>query len=219
MKNEYKILIAEDDADLRDTLETGFIRKGFEVKTAGDGVAAFDIQKEWFADAVITDIRMPNGNGVDLINQLAALNDDAPSIICITGYSDLSQVEAFDKGVDAFFQKPVSSDLLIAATTHFVIKRHQMNKLESLLKANPGQPVSNVADLLALTTQMIEEFTALWGVVGMFSEAASDEKGFVLNNKRLQWCSKKLEEYCSRLSEEMVILKNVIEQKTLPIDS
>ena len=61
--------------------------------------------------------------------------------------------------------------------------------------------------------------TMLWGVVGMFSEAASDEKGFVLNNKRLQWCSKKLEEYCSRLSEEMVILKNVIEQKTLPIDS
>ncbi len=86
-----------------------------------------------------------------------------------------------------------------------------MIQLEASFKSAPSSAPRNIHDILALTSQIVEEFTALWGYSGMLAETVAEE-GMTINKKRLQWCSKKLEEYCLRLSEEVVVVKNMLEE-------
>jgi len=104
--NKIKILVAEDDDDLRESIAKLFQIFGFHVVTAKDGVQALELAKSSLPDLVLTDIRMPNKSGVDLISQLRALNHDTPKIFAISGFTDYSVAELLNFGADGFFPKP-----------------------------------------------------------------------------------------------------------------
>jgi CheY-like chemotaxis protein len=100
------ILIVDDEPALRKAIVFDFKRKGFHVLEAENGTQAFEIVKSTKIDVVLTDVRMPGGDGTQLLEKIKNLCPDLPVVMFITGFADISLEEAYDKGVDAVFAKP-----------------------------------------------------------------------------------------------------------------
>lgn len=99
-----KVLIIDDDAQLRDLLVSFFEAKGFDVVEATSGRMGLEMAGLHHPALIITDIIMPDMNGIDCIKELKRLYKRT-SLIAMSGYQDeLNQVERF--GVVGTFLKP-----------------------------------------------------------------------------------------------------------------
>ncbi len=101
-----QILVVDDEANLRRVLSAQLSRDGYEVHTAEDGEAALAFLKEHHIDLVITDLRMPKVDGMDLLR--AALRDD-PSrpVVLLTAHGTVDNaVEALKTGAFDYVTKP-----------------------------------------------------------------------------------------------------------------
>ena len=99
-----QILIIDDTHDLRELLKVFFEAKGYEVLEASSGKAGLEIISAKKPSLVITDIIMPDMNGIDVIKEVRRKNKRLP-VIAMSGYQDeLGQVERL--GVNATFIKP-----------------------------------------------------------------------------------------------------------------
>ena len=106
LPEKKQILVVDDEANLRKVLSAQLARDGYEVHTAEDGEAALAFLKEHHIDLVITDLRMPKVDGMDLLR--AALRDD-PSrpVVMLTGVGTVDNaVEAMKTGAFDFISKP-----------------------------------------------------------------------------------------------------------------
>jgi DNA-binding response OmpR family regulator len=105
-------LVVDDEEYLRETLAEFLTEQGYSVQTAPDGLAAKKILLTQKINLVLTDIRMPNMNGIDLLKFSMAL-PEAPKVIVITGFSDYSkeQIEGF--GASAMLNKPFDLEKLL----------------------------------------------------------------------------------------------------------
>ena len=100
------ILIVDDEEYLRDFIATDFQRKGYQTLKAANGREAFELIQTRGIDLVLSDIRMPGGDGIELLNNSKAYNTEMPVVMLMTGFADLTLEEAYDQGADAVFEKP-----------------------------------------------------------------------------------------------------------------
>lgn len=110
-----RILVVDDEPDLREVLCDEFALAGANVSTAENGRKALEMLEQMSFDAVVSDIRMPGGNGVELLENIRKKNPAKPTVILMTGYADLSLEEALHKGADAMFNKPCDLDDVVVA--------------------------------------------------------------------------------------------------------
>ncbi len=104
------ILIADDDDSLRRVLEFRLREANYEVITASDGLAALDIFTQRAVDCLITDIRMPELSGLELLRRANAIRSEIP-VIVITAYGDIeTAVEAMRAGAFDFITKPFNRE-------------------------------------------------------------------------------------------------------------
>ncbi|TCJ96353.1 two-component system response regulator PrrA [Nocardia alba] len=100
------VLVVDDDADVRESLERGLRLNGFAVCTAADGAAALAVTREQTPDVVVLDIEMPGLDGLAFITALRALGNNVP--ICVvsarTRVSD--RIEGLELGADDYLTKP-----------------------------------------------------------------------------------------------------------------
>jgi|TARA_B100000315_G_scaffold255047_1_gene297422 DNA-binding NtrC family response regulator len=96
MMNDGKphLLIVDDEADMRDELCSYFSDQGYRVTAAATGKEGSSTYDQDTADAVITDIRMPSGDGHQLIERLKSENSDLP-IVVITGHDTFINKSTF----------------------------------------------------------------------------------------------------------------------------
>lgn len=106
MGSRGTILVVDDEPDLCEMLTFDFRGKGFEAFTALDGFGALDILQSHPITTVITDIRMPNMDGLQLLKQLKAANPLNPAVILISAFIENIRVEAYGAGAEAVFSKP-----------------------------------------------------------------------------------------------------------------
>ena len=114
--NELKdisILIAEDDPDLRELMVDSLQYAGALVVGVENGSLALQVLKDKKIDVLISDVRMPGGDGIELLRNIAITNIPRPRIFLHTGFSDLSAVEAKTLGVIKTFHKPVNLEILV----------------------------------------------------------------------------------------------------------
>lgn len=104
-KKSLKLLIVDDEPDLRDVLALSFKLHGFQVETAENGRQALEILASNMPDIVISDIRMPEGDGLDLLQDIRSRGHDVP-VIFMTGYADVTSEEARIKGAAWLVSKP-----------------------------------------------------------------------------------------------------------------
>ncbi|WP_437935766.1 response regulator [Sorangium sp. So ce341] len=109
----HRVLVIDDEEDIRDTLDVFLSLEGYEVATAESGEAAVQkAQREPF-DLAITDLRMPGMGGDETVAALRRLNPSLP-IIVVTGYaSDESVVRCSKEGAFRIVSKPVQLDALL----------------------------------------------------------------------------------------------------------
>ena len=102
---DFSILIVDDEPDLREILSFDFERIGYQVDTAAGGTEAFEKFKKRAFDLVITDIRMPLGDGLTLLKDIKILKKAIP-VICITGFSEVTSATMLEQGASGVFEKP-----------------------------------------------------------------------------------------------------------------
>jgi DNA-binding response OmpR family regulator len=101
-----RILIVDDESGIRDSLKDYFELEGFDVVTAQSGNEAIALITASHFDLVLSDIRMPNGDGRYLLKSIRQLNFSQPVVVLMSGYSDLSLEEAFAEGAADLIPKP-----------------------------------------------------------------------------------------------------------------
>jgi len=107
------ILVVDDEAQIARVLKTTLSSRGYAIRTASDGDDALQVMKSWTPDLVITDLRMPNMNGVELCRHLRA-KSAIPIIVLSVRNEERTKVEALDAGADDYVTKPFSVDELLA---------------------------------------------------------------------------------------------------------
>lgn len=115
----HKILVIEDAADQREILVTLLIERGFDVFEAENGRDGFLLSLKHELDAVITDLHMDDGNGVEFLQLVNGRWPNLP-VIFVTGQPDsLRHADTLDR-VSAVFTKPVDYNRLIEALSECI---------------------------------------------------------------------------------------------------
>lgn len=113
MNDKSRILVVDDEPQLTRVLRTGLKSRGYDVLVAEDGLKGFEAFKGWHPDLVITDLAMPNMDGLELCRRLRAVSQ-VPIIILSAKGEEKIKVEALDIGADDFVTKPFGIDELLA---------------------------------------------------------------------------------------------------------
>jgi DNA-binding response OmpR family regulator len=108
-----RILLVEDEIELREVLKDFLERESFQVIESTGGKLAFELIKDQSFDFVISDIRMPMGNGIDLAKNIQGMSGKKPRIILITGFTDVAEEDILNAGVEKVFSKPFLPEELV----------------------------------------------------------------------------------------------------------
>lgn len=105
-EHPVRILVVEDDAEMRSFLSDELSDEGYDVREAGNGEEAAQVIAEEALDLIITDVRMPKVGGLDLLPHVKAAYPDLP-VIVITAFGDWPILsEAYERGAVDYLDKP-----------------------------------------------------------------------------------------------------------------
>ena len=107
------ILVVDDEAQITRVLKTTLSAQGYGIRTATDGMQALLEMKSWAPDLVITDLRMPNMDGLELCRQIRK-QSRIPIIVLSVKGEETIKIEALDAGADDYVTKPFSVNELLA---------------------------------------------------------------------------------------------------------
>ena len=102
-----KILLVDDEPQITRVLRTALSTQGYSLRTAANGVEGLETANEWKPDLVITDLAMPEMDGVELCRELRAVSQ-VPIIVLSVRNQDRMKIEALDAGADDYVTKPFS---------------------------------------------------------------------------------------------------------------
>ena len=128
MSRKSKILVVDDDPFSLDLLRQELEHLGHEINTCTNGKKAIEkiiseASKHGFPGIIVTDIRMPRMDGIELMKRTIDLDPDLP-VILITAYGDISMaVQAMHDGAYDFIEKPIDSEKLIDVVKRGMEKR------------------------------------------------------------------------------------------------
>ncbi|MEW6376375.1 MAG: response regulator [Thermodesulfobacteriota bacterium] len=121
-----KILIIEDDDEMRSLLRDFFKEEGFEIDSADKGSEAFrKLVKEPF-DLIITDIRMPGLSGLDILPRIKKLQPEVPIIVITAFGSEDVHRKVFERGATAYLEKPILLNNLRTLVNQMVSAKEKM---------------------------------------------------------------------------------------------
>ncbi len=107
------ILVVDDEPQITRVLKTTLSSQGYGTRTASDGDDALQMMKDWSPDLLITDLRMPNMDGLELCRRVRA-NSQIPIIVLSVRGEEKIKVQALDAGADDYVTKPFSTNELLA---------------------------------------------------------------------------------------------------------
>ena len=121
---KFHILVVDDDRDIRQMLQRLFAGEGLACTTAADGEQALERMQVGKVDVVVTDLRMPGINGLELLERVKARSD--ADVMVMTGYSgDVTFEEAVEKGAADFVHKPLHPRELLLRLKRILKERRQ----------------------------------------------------------------------------------------------
>ena len=113
MPQGVRILVVDDDENIRRTLGVLLRQSGYSVDTAGSGEEAIAKSDASFYNLALIDVRLPDIEGTELLSRLKETTPRMMKVI-LTGYPILeSAIQAINRGVDGYLSKPVSTEHLL----------------------------------------------------------------------------------------------------------
>src|SRR5918997_1677507 len=181
------ILIVDDEQGMRQLLSLVFGRAGHQVRAAENGRRALELLRESSADLIVSDVRMPDMGGIELLRAARELAPDV-AVVMMTAFATVETArEAFKLGADDFIQKPFAVDelKLIAerALEKLRLKRENQtlkSENEALLKgqherANLGNIIGR-SNRMQAVYQMIETVAAVQSTVLITGESGTGKE-------------------------------------------
>ena len=140
--NKHKILIIEDDHDIRDYLKSE-IEQYFEIETEADGESGLNRAMSYDADLIICDVLMPGMDGYTVTRKLKSdFNTSHIPVILLTAMSSTeNQIEGSEAGADAYITKPFSIKLLLTRIFKLI---EQREKLREKFSNSPNMTSSTI---------------------------------------------------------------------------
>ncbi len=108
-----KILIIDDETQIARVLKRALTANRYDVRTAADGEAGIELFHDFDPDLVITDLAMPEMNGIEVCIKIRATSQIPIIVLSVKG-EELTKVEALDAGADDYITKPFGIDELLA---------------------------------------------------------------------------------------------------------
>ena len=132
LKSPTRVLVVDDDPSARSALLRLLEQDGFLGEGAGDGAHALRIVGEHPPDAVVTDLKMPGMDGIELLGKLKEINRDLP-VIVFTSFGEVaSAIEAMRAGAEDYLMKPIDFDALELAIERALERRNLRIEAENL---------------------------------------------------------------------------------------
>lgn len=136
--NRASVLIVDDEPVLREIFGAWFRRIAGHVFLAGDGVEALQILAAHKIDLVITDVRMPEMDGISLLSRIRQGGPQAPAVVLVSGSVDIKTRDAYDLGADAILNKPIERSHLIDVAQTSLLAPDEIWRTPGGADARPG---------------------------------------------------------------------------------
>ena len=108
-----RVAVIDDDRFVREMLEIGLGREGFDVRTASDGQAALELARSWDPEVIVLDIMMPKIDGITLLPRLREITQ-APILMLTAMGETADKVASLGAGADDYLVKPFNPFELVA---------------------------------------------------------------------------------------------------------
>jgi DNA-binding response OmpR family regulator len=109
-----KVLVIEDDADLRRLLTMHLRDLGLEVRQAADGVSGLDLALNGEPELIILDLKLPGMDGLEVCRRIRAVNKTVPVLMLTSRSTEADRVAGLELGADDYLSKPFSIAELLA---------------------------------------------------------------------------------------------------------
>jgi len=130
-----RVLIIDDEAAIRDSLEALLSLEGFHVTLAADGVAGLEALSSAEYDLLLLDLALPGESGIDLLPRILEMQPGLP-VIMITAYGKVANVvDAIRAGAENFVQKPWDNEKLLADIRAAIARRRAEEEVVQLKRA------------------------------------------------------------------------------------
>ena len=116
----YSLLIVEDDPTLLELLANDFKNEGGQIDTALSGQEAIKMVVQKKYDFIVSDMRMPNGDGRFLASRILELDGPQPFFFLYSGFNDLTTADSIALGIAQAFSKPCASEKMIESIVKYI---------------------------------------------------------------------------------------------------
>ncbi len=160
-----RILIIDDDAALRETLKICLNDIGYEIILAENGYLGIDLFKSEHPDLVISDLKLPDIDGMKVLNEIVKIDDNLP-VIMITAYEDVSiTIKAIQQGAYDILEKPIEKERLKS----IVIRALNSKKLSERL----GDSIFDDGSEFSLENNLVVKSPAMKEIVKSIGKISS----------------------------------------------
>jgi two-component system response regulator AtoC len=154
-----RVLVVDDEENLRVVLRTLLRRHGYEVETASSGEEALGLVDSFGPDVVLTDVRMPKMGGLDLLSTLKAKGNDA-TVIVMSAYGNMDlALDAMKAGAYDYVQKPFKPDEVVLALRK--AEERELLRRENRALRDEIRKEHRFEDILAKSARMQEIFRTI----------------------------------------------------------
>ena len=207
------LLIADDEKNIRSGLELAFEDEGYTVETAADGKEAWEKLQKNAIDLVITDLRMPEMDGYELLKRISAAYPTLP-VIVLTGHGTIeTAVETMRDGAVDFFTKPVDIDKLslvvkktISASSLAEQNRKLSEEIEKLRKQQGYGKIIGKSGKIAALMQTVSQVAPTRATVLITGESGTGKELVADAIQSLSTRSDKpfIKVHCASLSQSLL---------------
>jgi two-component system KDP operon response regulator KdpE len=139
MSEKQRILVVDDEPQITRVLRRSLTTHGYDVRVAGDGLAAIQTFGDWPPDLVVTDLSMPQTDGLQLCRNLRSISQVPVIVLSVRG-EEKTKVQALDAGADDYVTKPFGMDELLARI------RAALRRAQAAKAGDDTSPVLEVGD-------------------------------------------------------------------------
>lgn len=175
-----KVMVVDDKQAMRDSVSATLARAGFQVVTASDGEAALGKIGAHRPGAIVTDLKMPNMDGVTLLQRVRDIDPQLP-VILMTAYASLdTAIDALRLGAFDYIQKPFEGDHLVRAveraTAHYQLERENAALKSQQTQAGQSSTLVGQAKAIKQLQQQIGQIAATDSTVLIEGESGTGKE-------------------------------------------
>ena len=123
-----KILVVEDEEDIRDLIHFTLFKENYEVKVSEGGNEAISLYKDFEPDVLLLDIMMPDKSGLEILEEINEIDPEVACIFVTAKDDEMDQVKGLEIGADDYITKPFSPKVLAARVNSLIRRKKSKSK-------------------------------------------------------------------------------------------